>query len=560
MMRYALSDSKMRPALMVVVIALIVSAIYGQFLWNPLVFDDNNFFGGAIHPEYLKPDSLLNIRGLPYASFEWTRVLVGLQMKWFRLGNLALHIAAAVTLFAFLRRLFDMALSTETVAADAAAGEALPPFWLAFFGTLIFALHPAAVYAAAYLIQRSTLMATLFTLVTWYLLLEGISRNSRWWMIASAGAYFLAVFSKEHAIMAPAVALAMLFLVRKPGRRLLIDVWPVFVLYGLIAAFVIFKFKSGQILGQAYEPRGMDMLSMLARLDPEFNPRLAYPLSMLTQSFLFFKYLLVWILPNPTWMSVDMFEDFATRLWSWPQSAGLIGFVLYPIAAVWLLLKRGKKGLLGFGLLCPWLMFATELSTVRIQETFVLYRSYLWMPGVFAAMPFLFEKAPAKRTAAILTALIIVMIPVTWTRLVTFSSPLLLWNDAARLIKGKDNRPGVERIYHNRGLQLSRLGYFKEAIEDYNKVFTLNSKHVLAYNDRGATYLDMKKYPQALLDFSKAIEIDPKFPRPYLGRALTYEELGKPDEALLDYRKLCSLGFVEGCQKLKQVVSVDQAR
>ena len=53
---------------------------------------------------------------------------------------------------------------------------ALSPSWLAFFGALIFALHPAAVYAVAYLNQRSTLMATLFTLVMWRLFLEGLIR------------------------------------------------------------------------------------------------------------------------------------------------------------------------------------------------------------------------------------------------------------------------------------------------------------------------------------------------------------------------------------------------
>ena len=371
----------------VVAIALIVSAIYGRFLWSPIVFDDNNFFGGAVHLDYLKAFFKFELRWLPYASFEWTRVFLGLEIIWYRLGNLALHIATAGMLFLFLRKLFDAVIpEPHTVISDPALQKPISLLWLAFFGALIFAVHPAAVYATAYLIQRSTLMAMLFTLFMWYLFLEGVTRDSRWRLLASAGVYLLAVLSKEHVIMAPAVAFIMLFLLRKPARELFRKAWPVFLLYGLVAAFVLFQLKRNSILGQAYEPRGMDMLAILARLDPEFDPRLAYPLSILTQSFLFFKYLLVWMAPNPAWMSIDMFEPFATRFGSWPQMAGLAGFVIYPVVAVWLLLKQGKKGLLGFGMLCPWLMFATELSTVRIQETFVLYRSYLWMPCAFAAM------------------------------------------------------------------------------------------------------------------------------------------------------------------------------
>ena len=237
----------------------------------------------------------------------------------------------------------------------------------------------------------------------------------------------------------------MLFLIRAPTRQLLKKVSPFFVLYATIGAFIIFQYKHSNTFGQAYEPRGIDMLSALAKQDAGFNPALAYPLSILTQCLLFFKYLLLWILPNPAWMSVDMFEPFAKKLLSWPHFIGLLGFVCYPVAALWLLLQRDRRGLLGFAMLCPWSMYATELSSVRIQESFVLYRSYLWMPCIVAAMPLVFQKIPAKRATVILLILALAMILATWDRLKTFSSPLLIWNDAARLIKDKDARPGVER-------------------------------------------------------------------------------------------------------------------
>ena len=77
-------------------------------------------------------------------------------------------------------------------------------------------------------------------------------------------------------------------------------------------------------------------------------------------AFFRFKYLWLWLLPIPTWMSVNMLENFAARWWTWPEFAGLIGFVLYPLIAIRLLLKRGRCGLLGFALLCLWLLFATD--------------------------------------------------------------------------------------------------------------------------------------------------------------------------------------------------------
>ncbi|MGZ4995603.1 MAG: hypothetical protein ACXV8I_09520 [Methylobacter sp.] len=78
-------------------------------------------------------------------------------------------------------------------------------------------------------------------------------------------------------------------------------------------------------------------------LGPGFNTHLAYPLSVLTQCFMFFKYLWAWIAPSPAWLSVDMPQAFAKSLWSWPEVVGLIRFILYPIVAIRLLLQKGVK-------------------------------------------------------------------------------------------------------------------------------------------------------------------------------------------------------------------------
>lgn len=528
--------------------------IYGQFLWNPVVFDDIYFFDGKVHDQYLGKIFSLDLRWLPYATFEWTRALFGLELNWFHLGNLALHVANTIALFLLLQRLFNVVLPAgNTIDGRLGPTSALAPSWLAFFGALIFALHPAAVYAVAYLSQRSTLMATFFTLVMWRLFLEGSIRESRWLIMASAAAYFFAVFSKEHAIMAPALSCAMLLLLRQPFRQLLRQAWPVFVLYGLIGAFVIFQRQSNHILGQAYEINAVDMLARLARVDPGFDRSLAYPLSILTQSFLFFKYLLLWIVPAPYWMSVDMVENFASRLWSWPELAGLAGFIVYPFVALHLLRQRGIKGLFGFALLCPWILFFTEFSTVRIQESFVLYRSYLWMAGFLAAMPFLVQKLSAKHAAMILTAVVLVMVPTTWTRLSTFSHPLLLWDDAARLVEQKGNRPGLERIYYNRGNAFFDLKLNQEAIADFSKAIAVYPEYSYAYLNRGVVYLQTGKYTQSMSDLTRAIELNPQDVRPYLGRGMVYEALNNFDAARRDYEVICSSGIERGCQKLREV-------
>ena len=528
-------------------LCLPATVLYGQFLWNPVVFDDINFFNGSVHQQYLDKVFSFDLRWLSYATFEWTRSLLGLELIWFRLGNLALHLATTITLFLFLRRLFE-----EVLPANDESNGTLSPHWLAFFGALIFALHPASVYAVAYLIQRSTLMATLFALLTWRLFLEGLLRKNHCWLLASAATYFLAVLSKEHAIMTPAVTVALLLLVNnQPIRQRLMLVWPTFVLYGLIGGFVMLQIKSSHILGQAYEPIAANYMSLLG---PDFNVHLAYPLSVLTQCFLFFKYLWVWIAPSPAWMSVDMPQDFTLSLWSWPEIAGLFGFILYPVIAIRLLLQKGIKGLLGFGLLCPWLLFATELSTIRIQESFVLYRSYLWMAGAFVALPFLCQKLSAKQAAITLALVGLFMIPVSWLRLSTFSSSLLLWDDAARKVENIDEkRLGIDRIFYNRGRELIWVKRYDEAIEDFSKVIGLKGIYVgYAYQNRGSAYMGNRQYLLALSDFNKAIEMVPNKSKHYLGKARALEALNDSTAAMLAYKQACSLGLPTACQKTGQ--------
>jgi len=529
-------------------LCLPVTLLYGQFFWNPAVFDDANFFDGLEHDQYQGKVFSLAVRWLPYASLEWTHTLLGSSVIWFRLGNLALHLATAVTLFLFLRRLFERILPYRDQ-----SNETLSAHWLAFFGALIFALHPASVYAVAYLIQRSMLMATLFALLTWRLFLEGLIRENYRWLLASAATYFLSVFSKEHAIMIPAVTMALLLLVNKqPIRQRLMLVCPTFVLYGLIGGFVVFQVKSSHVLGQAYEPKAVNLMFLLG---PDFNIHLVYPLSILTQCFLFFKYLWVWLVPSPAWMSIDMPQAFARSLWSWPETAGLIGFMIYPVIAIRLLLQKGLKGLLGFALLCPWLLFAAELSTVRIQEPFVLYRSYLWMVGAFAALPFLCQKLRAKQAAITLTFVALFMMPLSWLRLTTFSHPLLLWDDAARLVENTDEKYlGIERIFYNRGTEALKAKRYAEAIEDLSKTIELKGYYVSdAYCNRGVAYLQSKQYLQALNDSNKAIELArKKKPTYYLEKALVLEALNDSTAAWLAYKQACLMGAPVACKKMEQ--------
>lgn len=474
--------------------------LYLPFVTNQLVFDDFNFFNNSSNQEYFRLDHILNIRWLPYATLALTRSFVGQEMFWFYLQNFFLHLANIIILFFFLKTSFNLFIPSQL-------SHPLSPKWIAFWGALFFSLHPAAVYGAAYLIQRTILMATFFTLLMWYLFLQGYLKEKFIYYIASAAAYLLAILCKEHAIMAPMITLAFLCARKKTCH--LKKIWLIYILYAVIGIFVILQMKARSIFGQSYEIYAQQLITRFVQHYPEFDPTLAYPLSVLTQSFFFFKYLLLWIVPNPEWMSIDMYEPFATSLTSWPFILGGIGFLLYGIIAIYLLIQGGSKGLFGLALLCPWFLFFTEFTTIRIQESFVIYRSYLWMPGLFLALPFITQKLNIRPLLTIFITLSITLFLFSWTRLTTFSHPFLLWDDAARLVEYKKTRPGIDRIYYNKGISLLQLKLYPQAITDFSQAISLNPNTSYYYYARGFTYFENQQYPEALQDYLNTLSYTP---------------------------------------------------
>jgi len=518
-----------RNLLFILLLCIAVSILYGSFLWNPLVFDDIPERDGSFSP--------FSLRSLPYATLEWGMALFDREVVFFRIESLGLHAAVAVALYFFLKALFERL-------APARSASSLSYASLAFFAALLFALHPVGVYAAGYLVQRTIVMATLFSLLAMLAWIQGMGRPSTRWLWASVFFYYLAVLSKEHAIMLPAALLALTVLMHADWLELLKKRWRVLLALLAISIWVVMAKKG--LLGTVYEIYAPDMLV-------ETDASLNHPLSVLTQSWLFFKYALLWLFPNPNWMSVDMREPFATSLWS-GYLAAFCAFLAWGALAVWLLFKRGRLGLLGFALLFPWLMFLPEFSTVRIQEAFVLYRSYLWAVGACAVLPLLLDRLDKNMAGIVLGAIALAMMPISMDRLASFAHPLILWDDAAKLVQAKPDLPGVYRIYYNRGSERLKVDDYDGAIEDFKLSLTLQPDWVFSHNNLGVAYGKKWEWALSVDAFSEAISIAQRKqmgfnPAPYLGRAISYTQMGQTDLARKDYELTCRLAK-KGCDKL----------
>lgn len=494
-------------------------ALYWGTLRDPLVFDDLSLSLGASRGGIAPASAGIGLRALSEASFGWIQALFGANLAWQRLLNVLLHGAVGAALFGFLARLF------ETVLGDSRAR------WTAFLGALAFLLHPVAVYAVAYLAQRSIVMATLFSVLSLWCILEGLLRRSARWHAAGAAVYLLAVFSKEHAVMVPAVAAAMAVLVRGASLETLRQFRLALVLLAAVAAIVLYQARS--LIGAAYEP----FVAAVAGIPTDQT----YPFSVLNQGYLFFRYLLTWLLPCPCWMSIDLRVPFPAQLLAWPQTAGFAAYLAYPLAAMVLLLRGGRLGLLGFGLLYPWLLALTELAAVRAQEPFVLYRSYLWMSGLPAILAALTAGLAPRARHTVLVVVCLALVPPAWNRLDTFSDPLKLWDDAVRKNSGS-SAPYVERAYINRGELYRGAGRADAALADFERAIALNPRQPGGYLGRATLRLSMGQPQEALPDLDRAVALDARHASAHAKRCITRIALKQPGvEALADCDKALAL-------------------
>jgi tetratricopeptide (TPR) repeat protein len=274
-------------------------------------------------------------------------------------------------------------------------------------------------------------------------------------------------------------------------------------------------------------------------------------LSVLGQAGLFFKYLGLWLLPNPAWMSVDMREPFVSSLAEWRGWLGAAAFLAYGLGAFRLLLRGGTKGLIGFALLYPWLLFLVEFSSIRVQEIFVLYRSYLWMPGAMLLVPLVLMRWPGRKTLAVMGLAALLLVPLAVNRLWVFADDYRVWNDAAALLRSGDE-PLAARIFYNRALAEAKSGKWEAAVTDYEKSVAKSLKDdPIMLHDLGIAYFNTRRYQEAVVQFDKTIALNPGYAKAYFDRGMALKMLHRDDLAMREMIRSCELKYAVACVIVK---------
>lgn len=224
--------SRLQQALLLVLLVFIVyrPALTGDFIWDDDLYLTRN-------PLIAAPDGLkqfwFSTQAMDYyplsSSLLWVEWrLWGPQAPPYHAVNVALHALNAVLLAALLRRLL------------------IPGAWLA---AALFAVHPVAVEAAAWIAQTKSLLAMLFSVASVLAFLRAGDGRGRIWHLASLLLFAASLLSKTSQIALPAVLLVLAWWRRgRLNRADLLRSAPFFAM-ALAAGLVTIWFQDRHAIG-----------------------------------------------------------------------------------------------------------------------------------------------------------------------------------------------------------------------------------------------------------------------------------------------------------------------
>ena len=367
------TEGKLQPLLLALLMVVTVG-LYWQGLRGPFLLDDwHNLLPVQA---WLKGDStLVELLGSklasPYgrpvamASFAASAAIGGFTPFAFKAGNLLVHLACGLAVFALVKRL----AARDKVLAPHAANTALviSALWL---------LHPLHASTVLYAVQRMAQLSALWMLVgmwAYMVLRERFERAPSGMSVvvlamAMAMATALAFFSKENGVLLPAMCLLLELvyftrLTRPNGIRILFGIG---VFVPALVGTVIFALEPARLLG-AYEQRNFTLGQRL-----------------LTEARALCDYIAQTFIPNPVRMGIYT-DDFpiSTGLLAPPSTLLAILFLMGVSVVSWRMRAAIPALAAGWGIFL--LGHALE-STFLPLELYFEHRNYLPMLGLLYGM------------------------------------------------------------------------------------------------------------------------------------------------------------------------------
>ena len=437
-------------------------------------------------------------------SFALNRRLLGNSAWGYRVVNLAIHIGAAMTLFALIRRLQNGASPFALVVA------------------LLWVVHPLQTQSVTYIAQRAESLAGLLLLLTVYRAVTGMQDSSRPSYGVAVTACLLGSGVKEIIAAAPLLVLLVDYTFISGSLRRAIKAHK-----ALYAALALCWPLLLALAWLSAETKLTDWQSM--------SP-LTYAL---TQAGVILHYLRLVFVPYP--LVMDYGWPMATRVADWALPAAMILVLL--AATVWGLCRRKWWGFAGawfFVILAPTSSFLPLARNDLAAE----HRMYLPLAAVLviaaAAVHSLARRVLRnERRSVVETGLAMAaaaaLIVLTVIRNRDYGDELQFWTRNLEL------RPRSIASLQFVSDALCERGDYEDAVTICRRALDLMPDSYSVHCDLGAALLHCGGLDEAILHLERARELNAQYPVTYenMGRALI--KAGRTEEGITFLRKALEL-------------------
>jgi tetratricopeptide (TPR) repeat protein len=358
----------------------------------------------------------------------------------------------------------------------------------------LFAVHPMMTEAVGYISGRSDLLSGTFMLLSFVMVRRWLNTGRTMWLVVVLASFFLALGAKETAIVLPVLFLYYILLVRTDPpvdrrRHVVMLCVPLFALAVVGASARLGLFVFVEYAGGV----GWQWRYALSELD------------------VFTRYLALIIAP----VGQTIFHGVpATTSFVEPRSIIAMSTMATWIALIVLAARRRR--IAGFGLAWFFLMLLPSAILVLLNraEPMAERRVYFASAGLFlaaghgAAAVGVILRSARPITKAIAAAAGVVLLAAlagrTVLRNVVWSSPILLWAEAA------ERTPNHWLPHLVLGESLHGAGRHREAVQSYRRALGYGAHVPAVYEHLGLCQLELKQLDEAVVTFTALATVHPK--------------------------------------------------
>ncbi len=408
---------------------------------------------GEYHSGYYRP--LINM------TYRLDYKLWGMDATGFRITNVVLHILCCFVLFNLFSLLLDRRIA----------------FWI----TIIFALHPVNTEAVSFIVSRNNIIVTFFVLTSFFIYIIAWERKNYFAYIGSLFLFTGAIFSKEFGLMVIPLFFLYQRILAKEKHGLLKEV--ISYIPFLIVAFIYLLLRKG-VTDSVLTPLNIE--SIWSKI--YFTP------------FIIFYNLKLIFLPHRLHI---IYLKYPTNIFNWYVIASFILFLLICL----ILWKLKKNRLFLFSILAFFICISPTLNIIPTPSVSLLGMRWLYvsMGFLLIGIGIFIQKAIIARRNLAVSILIIVL---TYFGIYTYILNRGLWHDNDTLIKqevlGFNNylfASDIAERYFNNGQYSEAEKYFKIAIErfPYQAFSYINLSALLTETKRPGDAINLLNKAKALV-------------------------------------------------------------